>query len=187
MGRHAWRTRLRPIATAQSGLTRRMLLSGACSLLPAAAFAHPGHDSGFLAGMLHPLTGLDHLLAMLAVGWWATQLGGTARLLLPSAFVMALLVGVAVRPLIGPAVIEAAILSSVIALGAAVVFRVRPGLWVSTLVVAGCAWFHGLAHGLSGAGAPNLEYATGVSLTSAVVLVMGIAMGTLAHRLTART
>src|SRR5258706_1221304 len=59
------------------------------------ASAHPGHDSGPVgaAGFAHPLTGWDHLLAMIAVGLWATQLGGKARWIVPASFVTAMLIG----------------------------------------------------------------------------------------------
>ena len=63
-------------------------------LAPALAFAHPGHDhSGLVSGIAHPILGLDHLLAMLAVGLWAAQQQGSARLALPLSFVAAMLLG----------------------------------------------------------------------------------------------
>jgi len=55
---------------------RRLLLALSLCLLPSFAFAHPGHGQGLLAGMAHPWLGLDHMMAMLAVGMWASQLGG---------------------------------------------------------------------------------------------------------------
>lgn len=63
-------------------------------LAPAMAFAHPGHgDSGLVAGISHPIGGIDHLLAMLAVGLWAAQQQGTARWALPCTFVGTMLIG----------------------------------------------------------------------------------------------
>ena len=73
---------------------RKTLFAIALFLSPALAFAHGGHDhSGLLAGVAHPITGLDHLLAMLAVGLWAAQQSGTARWALPGTFVATMLLG----------------------------------------------------------------------------------------------
>ncbi|CDF86524.1 hypothetical secreted protein [Pseudomonas knackmussii B13] len=73
---------------------RKSLYALALFLTPAIAFAHPGHgDNGLAAGVLHPLTGLDHLLAMFAVGLWAAQQKGAARLALPCTFVGTMLLG----------------------------------------------------------------------------------------------
>ena len=73
---------------------RKALYSLALFLTPAVAFAHPGHgDHGLIAGIAHPISGLDHLLAMLAVGLWAAQQQGAARLALPCTFVGSMLVG----------------------------------------------------------------------------------------------
>ncbi|HEX8405909.1 MAG TPA: HupE/UreJ family protein, partial [Duganella sp.] len=57
------------------------------------ALAHPGHADGAMAGLMHPLTGIDHILAMLAVGLWGAQLGGRAQWLLPASFVAFLALG----------------------------------------------------------------------------------------------
>ena len=102
------------------------LAGAALMALPAAALAHTGHmePGGFMHGFEHPLGGLDHLLAMVAVGLWAAQSGGRALLALPAAFVGAMilggLAGMAGLPL--PAV-ELGILGSVLALGALVAFQ----------------------------------------------------------------
>jgi len=73
---------------------RKPLLAVGLLLSPAMAFAHPGHDhAGVLAGLAHPVFGLDHLLAMLAVGLWAAQQQGTARWALPLTFVVTMLFG----------------------------------------------------------------------------------------------
>ena len=89
--------------------------------LAAPAFAHPGHDpasAGFLAGIAHPLLGLDHLLAMLVVGVWAAQAGGRARWFLPASF-LALMACGALFALNGhaPPRIEAGIAASLMVLG----------------------------------------------------------------------
>lgn len=125
---------------------------GALALLlaPALAFAHPGHDeSGLVAGIGHPLGGLDHLLAMLAVGLWAAQQKGAARWALPCAFVGTMLTGglLGFEGLSLPA-LESGIAASVFALGLAVALAVRPPLFVAVIATSLFALFHGVAHGL---------------------------------------
>jgi urease accessory protein len=119
-------------------------------LVPALAFAHPGHDeSGLVAGISHPLSGIDHLLAMIAVGLWAAQQKGAARWALPCTFVGTLLIGglLGFEGLTLPA-LESGIAASVFALGLAVALAVRPPLFVAVTATALFALFHGVAHGL---------------------------------------
>lgn len=119
-------------------------------LVPALAFAHPGHDeSGLVAGISHPLGGIDHLLAMLAVGLWAAQQKGAARWALPCTFVGTMLVGglLGFEGLQLPA-LESGIAASVFALGLAVALAARPPLLVAVTATALFAMFHGVAHGL---------------------------------------
>lgn len=128
----------------------KTLASLALLLTPALAFAHPGHgDSGLVAGISHPLGGLDHLLAMLAVGLWAAQQQGKARVLLPCTFVATLLLGglLGFEGLTLPAM-ESGIAASVLALGLAVALAVRPPLPLAMAATALFALFHGVAHGL---------------------------------------
>jgi urease accessory protein len=119
-------------------------------LLPALAFAHPGHDeNGLVAGISHPLSGIDHLLAMIAVGLWAAQQKGAARWALPCTFVGTMLIGglLGFEGLELPA-LESGIAASVFALGLAVALAVRPPLFVAVAATALFAMFHGVAHGL---------------------------------------
>lgn len=119
-------------------------------LTPALAFAHPGHDeNGLMAGISHPLSGIDHLLAMLAVGLWAAQQKGSARWALPCTFVGMLLIGgiLGFAGLNVPA-LEGGIAASVFALGLAVALAVRPPLAVAVGATALFGLFHGVAHGL---------------------------------------
>ncbi|SEJ53994.1 urease accessory protein [Pseudomonas sp. NFR16] len=125
---------------------------GAATLLlaPALAFAHPGHDeSGLVAGISHPLGGLDHLLAMIAVGLWAAQQKGAARWALPCTFVGTMLIGglLGFEGLDVPG-LESGIAASVFALGLAVALAVRPPLFMAVGATALFAMFHGVAHGL---------------------------------------
>jgi urease accessory protein len=113
------------------------------------AQAHPGHGpADLVSGFLHPLTGWDHLLAMVAVGLWAAQLGGRARWALPSTFVGAMAVGAAVGIAgFAPWGVERWILASVFALGLLVACAARLPLRFGLGVVALAGFFHGVAHG----------------------------------------
>lgn len=128
---------------------KKILGTLALLLAPAVAFAHPGHGTGLIAGIAHPLTGMDHLLAMIAVGLWAAQQQGAARWALPCTFVGTLLIGgvLGFEGLQLPA-LESGIAASVLALGLAVALAVRPPLVLAVTATALFALFHGVAHGL---------------------------------------
>ena len=129
---------------------KRILGALVLLLAPAMAFAHPGHgDNGLIAGISHPIGGLDHLLAMLAVGLWAAQQQGAARWALPCTFVGTLLLGglLGFEGLQLPA-LEGGIAASGLALGLAVALAVRPPLSLAVVATALFALFHGVAHGL---------------------------------------
>ena len=155
------------------------------SLWPLAAHAHQTADmgSGFATGFLHPLTGIDHVLAMLAVGMWGAQLGAPAIWVLPIAFplVMSLggVVGILGVPL--PAV-EPGIALSVIVLGACIAFDRRPPLFVAGAIVSMFAIFHGYAHGTE---LPNqssaIAFSVGFVLATGTLHLIGIGIGTVTH------
>ena len=141
--------------------------------------------SGFLTGLLHPLSGADHVLAMVAVGLWGAQLGSPAIWVLPLAFplVMALggMLGLIGVPLPG---IELGIATSAIVLGAVVAFDVRPVLVVAALIVGVFAIFHGHAHGTElPAGQSALLYSVGFVVATGCLHAAGIGIGTI-HRWT---
>jgi len=119
-------------------------------LLPAALFAHTrgGEAAGLLAGLSHPVSGLDHVLAMVAVGLWGAQLGPPAVWLLPVAFPMVMALG-GTLGLVGVHLpgVEIGIALSAIGLGAAVLFEAKPKLGVAAALVGFFAIFHGHAHG----------------------------------------
>jgi urease accessory protein len=129
---------------------KQTLAAIALLLSPTLAFAHPGHgDNGLMAGIGHPIGGLDHLLAMLAVGLWAAQQHGAACWALPCTFVGTMLIGglLGFAGLELPA-LESGIAASVLALGLAVALAVRPPLALAVVATALFALFHGVAHGL---------------------------------------
>ena len=115
---------------------------------PALAHVGPGAHGSLAAGLAHPLSGADHVLAMVAVGLWAAALGGRALWLVPGAFVGTMLAGfgLALAGLALPAV-EPAILASTVVLGLAVAMALRPSPAVAATLVGAFALFHGQAHG----------------------------------------
>jgi urease accessory protein len=162
---------------------RGWLLALAC--VPTLALAHEesGQAAGLLAGLVHPVSGFDHVLAMVAVGLWGTVLGPPAIWVLPVAFplVMAFggLLGLLGVPLPG---VEIGIALSAVALGAMVLAELRPPLWVAALIVAFFAVFHGHAHGRElPEGASALLYSLGFVVATGLLHAAGILLGT-AHR-----
>jgi urease accessory protein len=149
------------------------------------AFAHPqkGEAVGFLTGFHHPISGLDHVLAMVAVGLWGAQLGSPAIWLLPVAFPMVMafggMLGLMGVPIPG---IEYGIALSAILLGAAVMFEFRPPLGVAAALVGFFAIFHGHAHGTElPAGQSALLYSLGFVIATGCLHALGIGIGTV-HR-----
>jgi urease accessory protein len=152
----------------------------------AGAQAHviPGDVHGFGSGFAHPLHGLDHMLAMVAVGLWAAQLGGRARWLVPASFVgvMALGGALAMAGLRVPFT-EAGILLSVLVLGSLVAVAVRFPLAASMAIVGLFAFFHGHSHGTEmPANAVGYAYGTGFALATALLHGGGIGIGVLAQQ-----
>ena len=119
-------------------------------LLPGIVFAHTdvGPVTGFAAGFTHPIGGADHVLAMVAVGLWAAQLGGRARWTVPGAFLGAMVLagalGIAGVTL---PLVEAGVLASVLVLGVLITASLSVPAAVGSLLVAAFAVFHGHAHG----------------------------------------
>jgi len=157
----------------------------ALALVPAAVLAHEesGQAAGFVAGLLHPVSGFDHVLAMIAVGLWGAVLGPPALWALPIAFPLVMAIG-GLAGLLGiplPAV-EIGIALSAVVLGAAVLFELRPSLALAGAIVAFFAVFHGHAHGRElPPGTSALLYSVGFVVATGVLHLAGIAIGTL-HR-----
>jgi len=158
--------------------------------LPGAALAHTGHGDagGFPHGFIHPAGGLDHVLAMVAVGLYAALLGGRASWLVPVTFVIVMALGGAVGAA-GYALpyTEIAIALSVIVLGSAVALRLNLPTLAAMALVAVFAIFHGHAHGAEmPPDAWGYAYAAGFMLATALLHLAGIAVGVLATRLADR-
>jgi urease accessory protein len=167
-----------PLAPFQSGVFGASLFL----LLCPPAFAHDGfHGTGFGAGFLHPLTGLDHLLAMLAVGIWAAQSRRAAAWVLPVLFPVMMVAGAgaAFAGMRFPAV-ESGIAASVLILGLFIAFAVRMPLWTASVFVSVFALLHGWAHGNElPANASALVYGAGFVLATALLHAAGLAFGSL--------
>jgi urease accessory protein len=155
-----------------------------------AALAHVGDHShmSFAEGLLHPFSGLDHVLAMVAVGLWASQLGRRALWLLPLTFPAVMAIGAAfglsgvTLPLV-----EIGIAASVMVLGAMVALALRPSLAISIPLIGAFALLHGYSHGIElPASASALSYGVGFIVATLVLHAVGIAAGLIAGRLPVR-
>jgi urease accessory protein len=150
------------------------------------ALAHTGTDTvfGFQTGFLHPISGPDHLVAMVAVGLWGAQLGAPAIWILPITFPLVMAMG-GVLGVLGIPVpfVETIIALSAVALGLVVALRLRPPLWAAAALVALFAIFHGYAHGreLPGAADP-VGYGVGFVVATGLLHLVGILIGTITHR-----
>jgi len=161
------------------------LVAVATTAFSSAALAHVGDHShmSFTEGLLHPFSGLDHVLAMIAVGIWGAQLGAPALWLLPVIFPMVMaqgaFLGLIGLPLPGG---EVGIALSALLLGAMVGGEVRPKLVLAALLVGALAVFHGHAHGTElPAGQNGLLYSMGFVIATGCLHGLGIALGLL-HR-----
>lgn len=151
-------------------------------LLPTGAFAHTGiaTTAGFANGFYHPIGGFDHLLAMVAVGLWAAQLGGRSLWIVPGTFV-AVMIGGGILGLSGIEIpfIEQGILLSVLIMGILIAGTFQFSTSVNVLTVSLFALFHGHAHG---AEMPQMvgaiSYCSGFILATFGLHSLGIGIGT---------
>lgn len=170
-------------------LFRLTAAGGALVFFPSLALAHPGHDGheltwDFSGGFGHPLSGFDHLLAMIAVGLWAAQLGGRARWLVPSVFVGVMALGAAAGHY-GATVswLEQGIAASVVVLGLLVATTKRLPIAAGLALISGFAVLHGIAHGAEmPVNAGGLSYGCGFVLATALLHGMGLLIGQWAAR-----
>jgi urease accessory protein len=165
---------------------RRALLGGlataaAVALLPADAWAHTAQGTlgGFASGFSHPIFGYDHLLAMLAVGLWGVQLGGSSIWTLPVVFPLIMAVGgFAGAAGVGLPGVELMIQLSMVGLGLAIALNLRPPEWAAILAVGIFAVFHGHAHGTELPAAANpVAYGVGFVLATGMIHLVGIGFG----------
>jgi urease accessory protein len=163
------------------------VLLGLCLLMfPALTEAHVGvgQAHGFGPGLAHPITGLDHICAMVAVGLWAAQRGGRALWLVPLTFVSVMAIG----GLLGMAAVsipfvERGVVASVLVLGVLIAAAVRLPLVVSVVIVALFALFHGHAHGAEmPETASGFAYGLGFVMATAALHLCGIGIGMAAQR-----
>ncbi|MDK4734666.1 HupE/UreJ family protein [Rhizobium sp. CNPSo 3490] len=157
------------------------LLALAAIALPAVASAHPaiGEAAGFSHGFAHPISGLDHILAMVMVGIFAFQLGGRAVWLVPTTFVLVMALGglLGVSGINVPFV-ETGIALSVVVLGAVVAFNVKAPLAAAAGIIGIFAIFHGHAHGAEmPENAAGGAYAAGFMVATALLHAAGLALG----------
>jgi urease accessory protein len=164
---------------------QRMAVAVGMMLISGAAMAHPGHHDAtgnmLLTGLLHPLTGTDHLLAMLAVGLWAATGGMSRRAALgtPLSFLVLLFLGAMAGMAIAdiPA-IEPMIIASLFVLGLLLASRVTTPPWAGPVLVGAFALFHGIAHGAELVpGGSAAGYVAGFMFSTLTLLLTGFGVG----------
>lgn len=170
-------------------MKKRLLLAAvafAASTAPAFAHLDPAEHGSLLAGFTHPLSGIDHILVMIAVGLWAAQIGGRALWVVPSAFVGTMAFGFALAMAgVHLPFVEPAILASVVALGLLVAMAVRLETVACAAVVGVFALFHGYAHGGELGAAGALPFSAGFVIATALLHIAGIGLGLGVGRLSA--
>lgn len=163
-----------------------ILLAGIVGIVAdKSAHAHPGHgelNGGFIHGVMHPLFGLDHLLAMVAIGLVAAQIGGVALWAVPGAFVASVIAGGAIGMSgYGIPLVELGIALSVLLLGVALAINKKHSLVVPIVAAAIFGAFHGHAHGteLPALASPSI-YGLGFVVMTIVLHVIGVFCGRMA-------
>lgn len=173
--------------TTKTSTMRRITLSASALLavgtaMPALAHTQGAETASLLAGLLHPLTGVDHLLAMLAVGIWMAAQKKAQMQAIPTAFMAALLVGFMLGlngfnlPLV-----EGGIASSVLVLGLLIAAAVKLPTIAAASLAAMFALFHGFAHGTEITGTATAIFAAGFMFSSAVLITAGKLSATVLH------
>jgi urease accessory protein len=175
------RSKYRRVAHRQSAAW--LLLTTLGSAMSAQAHIQAGETAGFLSGLNHPVSGLDHIVAMVSVGLWGAQLGKPAIWVLPLTFPMVMamggFLGLVGMPLPG---VEIGIAASAIVLGTAVLCEARPPLWLAAVLVGTFAVFHGYAHGAElPPGDSGFMYSLGFIAATGLLHGCGITVG-LIHR-----
>ncbi|WP_448956616.1 HupE/UreJ family protein [Labrys neptuniae] len=145
---------------------------------PAMAHINPAEHASFSTGFLHPLSGADHILAMVAVGLWAVLLGGRALWAVPTTFVITMMAGFAAA-LAGMPLpfIEPAIAASIVVLGLLALMAFKVPTPVGMVVVGFFALFHGFAHGSELGNASATLFLAGFALATALLHMAGVLLG----------
>ena len=157
-------------------------------LLPGAAWAHLAavpHEHGLEMGLLHPLTGLDHLLVMGAIGVWAARSGGREIWIAPTCFVVGMTAGLlAGFPFVSAAGIELVVALSIVALGSLLAFTVTLPRWGTMLLAASAGLSHGAAHAAEGPIQSGFtSFAIGALMTTLLLHAVGAVTGLATRRL----
>lgn len=165
----------------------KQLLGLCASLLwlsSAEAHSFGADGGGFAAGLAHPFSGADHMLAMVAVGFWAMRLGGRLTWLAPVAFIVVMAAAAALGTAgVELPLLEPAIAGSVLALGLLLAFGVRVGATAGVALIGLFAFFHGYAHGLElPASAAPVGYALGFVTATALLHGVGLGLGWMVRR-----
>jgi urease accessory protein len=158
-------------------MKQKLFLSAAALItMTVLAEAHAGHGAD---GFIHPFTGIDHIVTMIAVGLFAAMLGGKARYLVPSSFVAMMVAGAALA-LNGVALpfVETGILASMVVLSAAVVLRWNASISLAMGLCGFFAVFHGFAHGAEmSPNASGFEYGVGFVVSTLILHAAGLSAG----------
>ncbi len=167
-----------------SPFRQSLALAAVLAAIPLApAFAHTGAgvQLGLLSGFEHPLSGPDHIVAMVAVGLWGAQLGNPAIWVLPITFPLVMALGGLLGVLgVDLPFVEVMIAISGVALGMAVALNWRPPLWVAAVIVGIFAVFHGYAHGRELPDAADaVAFAVGFVVATGLLHLTGILLGVL--------
>jgi len=152
-------------------LTLVPVIAGA--MVPAIAVAHPGHgvSGDFMAGVVHPLSGLDHVLMIVAISAWASLLAPAGRVVVATCLAAFVALGAAWPVSVSGSLLEAAIALTVVGAGILLAFGRRWPLWATGAVAAMFAVIHGFAHGVEGP-AGSVAYVPGLALSTG-----GVALG----------
>jgi urease accessory protein len=164
-------------------MTTRTGIFSIALLAAATATTAAGAHSGAGAGLIHPFTGADHVLAMLAVGLWAGLSGGRARVAVPAAFAVLMVAG-ALLAIAGVALpgIEAGIAASVVVFGLLAATALRLNVWAGAGIAGAFALFHGAAHGAEMGAASALTFIAGFVAATLVLQLSGVAAADLLRR-----
>lgn len=162
-----------------NAFSMRAILAISLGIICPAALAHSGHGSAVVDGLMHPVAGVDHMIAMAGIGIWAAQQRTGARWVIPTSFVALMGIAALAGALgVSAAFIEHGIAASVLLTGLLILLSIRASPAYGMLLASSFAVFHGLAHGvdLADAGEP-LQFGIGLLAATALLHVAGMLLG----------